>query len=140
MTCLAVLHRAAIKWCSGAGFPAAAARVVFGGKPLDASTVLSTAGVEDCSSLDVLGRLLGAGKKRKKKTYTKPKKNKHAHKNVKLRMLKLYKVDDGGKVTRTRKVCPAEECGPGVFMATHEDRVCCGKCKLTLMFAANEGK
>ena len=32
-------------------------------------------------------------------------------------------VDDGGKVQRLRKVCPAAECGPGVFMATHFNRV-----------------
>jgi ubiquitin-small subunit ribosomal protein S27Ae len=96
--------------------------------------VLSSAGVADGSSLEVLGRLRGAGKKRKKKTYTKPKKNKHKHKNVSLRMLKFYKVEDNGKVTRTRKQCPAETCGAGVFMATHEDRVHCGKCKLTFMY------
>lgn len=85
------------------------------------------------ATLDVLGRLLGAGKKRKKKTYTKPKKNSHKHKNVKLRMLKFYKVEDSGKVTRTRKQCPQDTCGPGVFMATHKDRVHCGKCKLTFI-------
>ena len=52
-------------------------------------------------------RLRGGGKKRKKKVYTKPKKVKHVHKKVKLAFLKLYKVDDAGKVTRLRKECPA---------------------------------
>lgn len=28
--------------------------------------------------------------------------------------------------TRTKPVCP--KCGPGIFMATHKDRVSCGKC------------
>jgi len=39
-----------------------------------------------------------------------------------------YKVD-GGKVARIKPVCP--KCGPGVFMATHKDRVSCGKCGYT---------
>lgn len=51
------------------------------------------------------------------------------HKKVKLRVLKFYKVDDSGKVQRLRKVCP--QCGPGIFMATHFNRVYCGKCHLT---------
>ncbi len=36
---------------------------------------------------------------------------------------------DGNKLTRTRPVCP--KCGPGVFMATHKDRVSCGSCGYT---------
>lgn len=32
-------------------------------------------------------------------------------------------VDDSGKVQRLRKTCPAPECGPGIFMATHFNRV-----------------
>jgi small subunit ribosomal protein S27Ae len=39
-----------------------------------------------------------------------------------------FKVE-GGKVARTRKHCP--KCGPGVFMAEHENRVSCGKCGYT---------
>ena len=39
-----------------------------------------------------------------------------------------YQVD-GDKVTRTKPVCP--KCGPGVFMATHKDRVSCGNCGYT---------
>jgi ubiquitin-small subunit ribosomal protein S27Ae len=38
-------------------------------------------------------------------------------------------VDDSGKVQRLRKQCP--QCGPGTFMATHFDRVYCGKCTTT---------
>ena len=34
-----------------------------------------------------------------------------------------------GKVVRKKPVCP--KCGPGVFMATHADRVSCGKCGYT---------
>ena len=36
-----------------------------------------------------------------------------------------YKVE-GDKLVRTKPVCP--KCGPGVFMATHKDRVSCGNC------------
>ena len=54
------------------------------------------------------------------------------HLKVKLRVLKFYKVDDSGKVQRLRKVCP--QCGPGIFMATHFNRVYCGKCHLTYVY------
>ena len=54
------------------------------------------------------------------------------HTKVKLRVLKFYKVDDSGKVQRLRKVCP--QCGPGIFMATHFNRVYCGKCHLTYVY------
>lgn len=80
--------------------------------------------------MNVVGRLFGGGKKRKKKTYTKPKKIKHKHKKVKMAVLKYYKVTDG-KIERLKRECPADECGAGVFMAAHFDRVYCGKCGLT---------
>ena len=32
---------------------------------------------------------------------------------------------------RLRKQCP--QCGPGIFMATHFDRVYCGKCATTYL-------
>ena len=66
--------------------------------------------------------------KRKKKTYTKPNKIKHKKKKVKLAVLKYYKVDDNGKITRLRKEC--EKCGAGNFLAQHHDRWYCGKCHL----------
>ena len=71
-------------------------------------------------------RLRGGGKKHKKKQYKTPKKVKHVHKKVKLAILKYYKVDESGKVTRLRRECPA--CGAGVFMAKHHDRNSCGRC------------
>ncbi|KAJ4459501.1 putative 40S ribosomal protein S27a [Paratrimastix pyriformis] len=83
-------------------------------------------------------RLDGGGKKHKKKTYTKPKKNHHKKKNVPLAVLKFYKVNEDGKVTRLRRECPHEECGAGVFMATHKDRYYCGKCGLTYVFKKEE--
>lgn len=35
---------------------------------------------------------------------------------------------------RLRKQCP--NCGPGTFMATHFDRVYCGKCASTFLYEA----
>ena len=41
---------------------------------------------------------------------------------------KLYKIE-GEKITRLRPIC--ERCGPGYFMAKHEDRYTCGHCGFT---------
>jgi len=54
---------------------------------------------------------------------------------VKLAVLKYYKVDGNGKITRLRRVCPDASCGAGTFMASHFDRQYCGKCGLTYMFS-----
>merc|ERR1719159_2071767 len=75
-------------------------------------------------ALQILLRLRGGAKKRKKKNYTKPKKKRHLHKKIRLRVLEHYKVEDSGSVTRLRQQCP--QCGPGISMATHFDRVYCG--------------
>ncbi len=40
----------------------------------------------------------------------------------------LYKID-GDKVTRVRPTC--ERCGPGYFMADHNERFTCGHCGFT---------
>lgn len=40
----------------------------------------------------------------------------------------LY-VIEGGILKRKNVVCP--KCGPGIFMASHKDRICCGKCGYT---------
>ncbi|MGQ0534798.1 MAG: 30S ribosomal protein S27ae [Methanobacteriota archaeon] len=37
----------------------------------------------------------------------------------------LYKVQ-GSKLERKRRSCP--KCGPGTFMAEHENRLACGRC------------
>ena len=56
---------------------------------------------------------------------------------VKLGVLKFFKVDDAGKVERLRQACPT--CGPATFMAKHFDRVYCGKCHATYMVEAAAG-
>ena len=68
----------------------------------------------------------GGAKGKKKKQTTKKAKKKHVHKKEKLRILKCYKVD-GEKVVRLRRMC--EVCPPGTFLAEHEDRLYCGRCR-----------
>ncbi|MCW1291971.1 MAG: 30S ribosomal protein S27ae [Candidatus Rehaiarchaeum fermentans] len=41
----------------------------------------------------------------------------------------LYSVKEN-KLERLRNSCP--KCGPGTFMANHEDRLTCGKCGYTI--------
>jgi len=105
----------------------------FAGQRLGAGALLGTSGLQDESTLFLSLDLQGGGKKRKKKTYTKPKKIKHKRKKVKLAVLKFYKVDSSDKVSRLRRECPHELCGPGVFMAMHFNRYYCGKCHLTYL-------
>eukprot|EP00933_Yihiella_yeosuensis_P039337 TRINITY_DN332_c0_g1_i5.p1 TRINITY_DN332_c0_g1~~TRINITY_DN332_c0_g1_i5.p1 ORF type:complete len:156 (-),score=50.88 TRINITY_DN332_c0_g1_i5:104-571(-) len=115
------------------GIPCDEQRLIFAGRSLEASESLVDCGVTDESTLFMSLELQGGGKKRKKKTYTKPKKIKHKRKKVKLAVLKFYKVDSNDKVTRLRRECPHEMCGPGVFMAMHFNRYYCGKCHLTYL-------
>merc|ERR1740130_809346 len=109
-------------------------QLFFGGRALGDSEALAACGLEDESTLFLSLGLEGGGKKRKKKTYTKPKKIKHKRKKVKLAVLKFYKIDSStDKVARLRRECPHEICGPGVFMAVHQNRYYCGKCHLTYL-------
>lgn len=54
--------------------------------------------------------------------------------------LLFRQVDENGKIHRLRRECPADECGAGVFMASHFDRHYCGKCCLTYCFNKPEDK
>ena len=70
--------------------------------------------------------LEGGAKGKKKKQATKKVKKKHVHKKTKLRVLTYYKVD-GEKVVRLKRMC--DVCPPGTFLADHEDRLYCGRCR-----------
>jgi small subunit ribosomal protein S27Ae len=45
------------------------------------------------------------------------------------KMSEIYQIKDG-KIDRKKEECP--RCGPGVFMAEHENRTSCGKCGYTV--------
>ena len=47
-----------------------------------------------------------------------------------MKKIEQYEISDG-KIVRKRQFCPKEECGPGIFLAVHKDRVSCGKCGYT---------
>ena len=72
--------------------------------------------------------LEGGAKGKKKKQTNKKAKKKHVHKKIKLRILQCYKVD-GEKVARLKRMC--DVCPPGTFLADHEDRLYCGRCRTT---------
>ena len=78
------------------------------------------------SEVQLIISLEGGAKGKKKKQTQKKTKKKHVHKKEKLRILKCYKID-GEKVERLRRMC--EVCPPGTFLAEHEDRLYCGRCR-----------
>jgi ubiquitin len=94
------------------GITSNALRFMLDGERITADNTPKMLELEDNEQIDVMLETVGGmAKKRKKKTYTKPKKGKHHHKNVKLAVLKFYQVDEDGKVSRSRKDCPQEQCG-----------------------------
>ena len=77
-------------------------------------------------SVQLVISLEGGAKVKKKKATAKKAKKKHKHRKEKLRVLNFYKVD-GEKVVRLKRMC--DVCPPGTFLAEHEDRLYCGRCR-----------
>ena len=111
------------------------------GIPLDEQKLLSNGKIlsdENLSeNVQLIISLEGGAKGKKKKQTNKKAKKKHVHKKEKLRILKCYKVD-GEKVVRLRRMC--EVCPPGTFLAEHDDRLYCGRCRTTYAKLADKAK
>ena len=121
-----------------AGICSEQVRLLFGGLALSDELSFAAYGICDEATIHVALAMDGGAKKRKKKVFTKPKKNKHKHIKNKLGILKCYKVESDGSVTRVAQQCPRDTC-VGSFMAKHYNRHYCGKCSLTYMIKGMEG-
>ena len=124
---------------ASAGLNAEDVRLIFGGLSMSDNVTLAACGIVEESTVFATMSMDGGAKKRKKKVFATAKKIKHKHRKNKMGILKCYKVEADGTVTRVLQQCPHELCGAGSFMAKHYNRHYCGKCSMTQMIKGMEG-
>jgi small subunit ribosomal protein S27Ae len=71
---------------------------------------LSDYSIVNNSTIDLTVGLLGSAKK----SYTTRKNNKCEKKRIKMSVLRFYRNDENGKISRLRRECTSEECGAGL--------------------------